>query len=117
MSPLIGSAIYTSNILENMENTKEKRHTQQFIAPTNSTATPSGEYDIYPAFPLGKGKIGKGINQLADWIEKHSQIKIDGYIGVFWDELIIKLGRRTQKKRKECAILSFQCSNERSTDY
>lgn len=25
MSPLIGSAIYTSNILENMENTKEKK--------------------------------------------------------------------------------------------
>lgn len=100
MSPLIGSAIYTSNILENMENTKEKRHTQQFIAPTNSTATPSGEYDIYPAFPLGKGKIGKGINQLADWIEKHSQIKIDGYIGVFWDELIIKLGEELRKRGK-----------------
>lgn len=100
MSPLIGSAIYTSNILENMENTKEKRHTQQFIAPTNSTATSSGEYDIYPAFPLGKGKIGKGINQLADWIEKHSQIKIDGYIGVFWDELIIKLGEELRKRGK-----------------
>ena len=100
MSPLIGSAIYTSNILENMENTKEKRHTQQFIAPTNSTATPSGEYDIYPAFPLGNGKIGKGINQLADWIEKHSQIKIDGYIGVFWDELIIKLGEELRKRGK-----------------
>ena len=100
MSPLIGSAIYTSNILKNMENTKEKRHTEQFIAPINSTVTPSGEYDIYPAFPLGKGKIGKGINQLADWIEKHSQIKIDGYIGVFWDELIIKLGEELRKRGK-----------------
>ena len=59
MSPLIGSAIYTSNILENMENTKEKRHTQQFIAPTNSTATPSGEYDIYRHFHWEKAKLGK----------------------------------------------------------
>ena len=59
MSPLIGSAIYTSNILENMENTKEKRHTQQFIAPTNSTATPSGEYDITRHFHWEKAKLGK----------------------------------------------------------
>ena len=49
---------------------------------------------------MGKGKIGKGINQLADWIEKHSQIKIDGYIGVFWDELIIKLGEELRKRGK-----------------
>ncbi len=101
-----------------MENTKEKKtHRAIYCAYQLYCHPPSGEYDIYPAFPLGKGKIGKGINQLADWIEKHSQLKIDGYIGVFWDELIIKLGRRTQKKRKECTILSYQCSNERSTDY
>ena len=100
ISPLIGSAIHTSIILENMENIKEKRHTEQFIAPTNSTPTSSGEYDIYPAFPLGKSKIEKGINQLANWIEKHSQIKIDGYAGVFWDELIIKLGEELRRRGK-----------------
>ena len=43
--------------------------------------------------------MGK-VNQLADWIEKHSQIKIDGYIGVFWDELIIKLGEELRKRGK-----------------
>ena len=81
---------------------KRKNTHSNLLHPTNSTATPSGEYDIYPAFPLGKGKIGKGINQLADWIEKHSQIKIDGYIGVFWDELIIKLGEELRKRGRMC---------------
>ena len=46
-------------------------------------------------FHWEKAKLGK-----ADWIEKHSQIKIDGYIGVFWDELIIKLGEELRKRGK-----------------
>lgn len=99
-SPLIGSAIHTHNILDDMKTTKEKRLTEQLMAPTDSIPTPSGDYDIYPAFPLGKGKIKKGINQLANWIEKCSQVKIDGYVGVFWDELITELGEELRRRGK-----------------
>ena len=55
-------------------------------------ATPRGVYDLYPAFPVGENKIRSGIGCLADWIERHGQVVIDGYGGVFWDELVSELG-------------------------
>ena len=76
MSPLIGSAIYTSNILEKYGKYKREKDTHSNLLHLLTLLPPHQENMIYTRhFHLGKGKIGKGINQLADWIEKHSQIK------------------------------------------
>jgi len=63
------------------------RRTTQYLAPLRHPQPPDGEYDIYPGFPIGPGKIRHGFRQLADTLlssHKHTII-IDGYIGVLWD--------------------------------
>ena len=67
------------------------RKTEQFMAPSKTTASEKGRYDIYPAFPLGTGKIQVGVETLAQWIAQHRTIVIDGYVGVFWDRLVEEL--------------------------
>jgi mannose-6-phosphate isomerase class I len=48
----------------------------------------SGEgYDMYPFHALGAGKIFSGYATLAQWITGHKQIVIDGYGGIFWEEV------------------------------
>ncbi len=63
------------------------RKTSQELAPLLHPSVSHGQYDIYPAFPIGDGKIGVGIEALADALRHHSRVIIDGYIGIFWDHL------------------------------
>src|SRR5436309_2444001 len=65
------------------------RKTSQFPAPLRHIPTPEGQYDIYPGFNIGAGKITYGFRRLADLILSSHQhhIIIDGYIGVLWDRL------------------------------
>src|SRR5215469_7612562 len=61
------------------------RNTQQFLAPAHHTPIPIGEYEIYPSFPIGEGKIEIGFAALARKLAGQRQVVIDGYIGVFWE--------------------------------
>jgi mannose-6-phosphate isomerase class I len=61
------------------------RKTTQALAPAR--ALPSAEqYDIYPAFPIGSGKIAAGYAALAERLAGQRRVTIDGYGGVFWSE-------------------------------
>ncbi|WP_255485130.1 class I mannose-6-phosphate isomerase [Mucilaginibacter sp. X5P1] len=44
-------------------------------------------YNIYPVCSLGSKKNFNGYNSLVQWIIKQKTIVIDGYGGVFWDEI------------------------------
>lgn len=44
-------------------------------------------YNIYPVRSLGSSKIFNGYTSLAQWIIKQKTVVIDGYVGVFWDEI------------------------------
>lgn len=63
------------------------RNTTQVLAPPFHPSQSPGQYDIYPGFPLGSGKIIRGFAPLADAIIASRQqiILIDGYAGVLWD--------------------------------
>jgi hypothetical protein len=47
--------------------------------------TTPGEYDISPTYPLRDGKIEHGFLHLASHLLGHSQLVIDGYVGILWD--------------------------------
>lgn len=70
-----------------MNNNNPWRKTTQDLAPASHTPTPAGQYDIYPSFPLGPGKIGLGYEALAQKLAGQRQIILDGYGGVFWEAL------------------------------
>ncbi|MCB8921649.1 MAG: class I mannose-6-phosphate isomerase [Ardenticatenaceae bacterium] len=73
-----------------------KRKTTQDLIPTRHQPTQAGQYDIYPAFPIDDAKIGVGYEALATALAHHNRIVIDGYGGVFWDELQAELARELQ---------------------
>src|SRR5688572_6763401 len=61
------------------------RKTSQPLLPKNHQPGTSGEYDLYPTYPLGDGKIKHGFPHLASQLIGHSKIAIDGYVGVLWE--------------------------------
>ena len=79
---------------------EQYRKTEQFLAPLKAKQTEVGCYDVYPAFPLGSGKIQEGSKELASWISQHSIVVIDGYVGVFWDHLMTELQKELATKGK-----------------
>ncbi|MCC7446068.1 MAG: class I mannose-6-phosphate isomerase [Anaerolineae bacterium] len=77
------------------------RKTSQDLAPAHRPAPPTDQYDVYPAFPLGSGKIQLGYVALAQHLSAQRQVIIDGYGGVLWerfraqlDQALIRLGKR-----------------------
>ena len=63
------------------------RKTTQALAPATRTPSSSGQYDLYPSFDVGAGKIATGFEALADLLNGSARVVLDGYGGVFWDEL------------------------------
>ncbi|MDR1371058.1 MAG: ROK family protein [Dysgonamonadaceae bacterium] len=102
-APLIGAAMNVGSSLNRQEmgDKIEWRKTTQFLAPEKSTVSHQGDYDIYPAFPVGTGKIKEGVEALADWIAQHEQVVIDGYVGVFWEQLVESINIELNKKGKK----------------
>ncbi len=82
-----------------MEQNKEWRKTQQYLAPEKK-ANKEIAYDAYPSFPIGKNKIKAGIEEFAIWAEQHKTITIDGYVGVFWRNVVESLGAELKKRGK-----------------
>jgi predicted NBD/HSP70 family sugar kinase/mannose-6-phosphate isomerase class I len=90
-APIIGAAIKAGKAIA--AESKPLRKTAQFFAPAKTRPSHKGEYDIYPAFPIGQGKIQAGTAPLAAWIAQHETVVIDGYEGVCWNKLVDDLGK------------------------
>jgi len=92
-APIVGGAMNLKSTGFTNKKANQWRNTGQLLAPTHTTASNQGCYDIYPAFPLGDGKIQAGAEALARWIAQHRTVVIDGYAGVFWDRLVEETGK------------------------
>ena len=58
------------------------RKTTQTLMPARRIPQPPGQYDIYPAFPLGTGRILAGYDVLASRLAGQKAVILDGYAGV-----------------------------------
>jgi mannose-6-phosphate isomerase class I len=85
--------------------TQPWRKTTQNLAPATHTPTPRGQYDIYPGYPLGSGKIELGYPALAEALSGHKQVIIDGYGGVLWDNLRRQLDATLRERGLEARWL------------
>lgn len=65
------------------------RKSSQAIMPVkiNPNTIAEGAYNIYPVCSLGGNKIFNGYASLAKWIIKQKTVIIDGYAGIFWDDI------------------------------
>ena len=73
------------------------RNTKQDILPAEGYLTDAGGYRIYPAHPLGSGKIYNGFDTLAQWVVAQKTVVIDGYVGNFWDRISVDLAAELEK--------------------
>src|ERR671912_197116 len=76
--------------------TSEYRKTPQPLLPRHHTPTAPGQYDMYPAYSLREGQIDHGFLSLASHLLGHSQVVIDGYVGVLWDHFQAQLDQALQ---------------------
>ncbi|MDB5132973.1 MAG: hypothetical protein JWR02_2722 [Mucilaginibacter sp.] len=67
----------------------QQRKSLQALLPIKlgQTQAQPGIYNIYPVCSLGEQTIFNGYNSLVKWIIKQKTVIIDGYAGVFWDEI------------------------------
>lgn len=61
------------------------RQTSQRLAPLIHRPTEPGRYDIYPAFPLGPGRLEVGFEAIAARVAGAPRVVIDGFGGVLWE--------------------------------
>ncbi len=84
------------------------RKTVQPLLPKHHEPRPPGEYDIYPAYSLGGGKIEHGFLQLVSHLIGHSKIVIDGYGGVLWDHFRNQLDQALSNRGAQARWVSVE---------
>lgn len=67
------------------------RNSSQFILPAEKQKENIGKYVLYPTHSLGKEKIFAGFESLAKEIQHKKTVVIDGYIGVFFENVRTQL--------------------------
>lgn len=70
---------------------KEFRKSSQFLMPAQKEMESAGDYGLYPTYSLGDGKIHLGFKKLAAELQKYKTVIIDGFQGVFYENIREKL--------------------------
>ncbi len=94
------------------------RKTSQDLAPARHTPTEPGQYDIYPVFPIGQGKIQVGFDALASRLSAYPRVVIDGFAGVFWDDFQASLAAALKRLELTTSWLDIRgaCLSEDQVD-
>jgi mannose-6-phosphate isomerase class I len=71
--------------MQELRNTYRK--TQQYLLPVRKEPGTFGRYNIYPTHPLADNTIEEGFASLADAIQHHQYVILEGYQGVFFETL------------------------------
>lgn len=61
------------------------RWTKQRLAPATANIGADESYCLYPTFPVNPGSVSLGFDALALCLVNCRRVRIDGYVGVFWD--------------------------------
>lgn len=74
------------------------RNSSQFLMPASKRKESVGRYGLYPSHSVGENKIFRGFEGLAEEIELHKTVIIDGYVGVFFENFRNQLQQYFDRK-------------------
>ena len=74
------------------------RNSSQFLMPAEKQQENIGKYALYPTHSVGEGKIHKGFENLVAEIQDKKTVIIDGYLGVFYENVKKKLQINFEKR-------------------
>lgn len=63
-----------------------RRNTCQDLLPQTPSSLVAGDYNLFPAAPVPANSIGRGFEAIAERLASSQAIRIDGFVGVFWEE-------------------------------
>ena len=84
-----GRQPYKKHQLEYMD--ANRRKSGQYVMPSIKPTLKAGKYDIYPTTLLEDGLIHSGIESLAGSLNAETNIIIEGYEGVFYEDIVSEL--------------------------
>lgn len=100
------------------------RKTAQRIAPAEATTETGREYNLYPSFEIENGAIYRGYKELFEKIKNYNKVVIDGYVGVFWqnmrnqlDEIFGAADMKVNWINVSRACLNLESTNEMLAPY
>lgn len=93
------------------------RLSDQFLMPAQEVREEKPpSYDIYPSFELSEGSIETGYLKLAKALSSHSQICIDGYLGIDWDVFIRGLSLAFEQLNVPCLCFNISCAYKKEQE-
>ncbi len=98
MGYLLPYAKVSTSSESKLDRVKTWRKTSQELMPAHRQVV-TDHYDIYPSYPLGGGQIHIGYDELAARICEQRVVVIDGFGGVFWENLRQALDVRLRPER------------------
>jgi mannose-6-phosphate isomerase class I len=69
------------------------RKSMQPLMSATHIPPPAGQFDIYPSFPIGSGRIELGFDALARQFVPHERVIIDSACGMMWNSFREQLAR------------------------
>ena len=87
---------------------QEFRNTQQYLLPEVKQPGATEGYDIYPAHPVPNGVKSGGYAALAAALTSASTIRIDGYIGVYFEDAAASIAEALRATGKKVTVLYTQ---------
>ena len=92
------------------------RKTDQYLMPAKAQRGEKGKYNIYPSLEIGDDKIYEGLSSLVEELSAEKQIVIDGYVGVFYDQIKDKLTAEYRKLGKKVNWLDISIAMKREDE-
>jgi len=86
------------------------RKTSQWLMPESKQSAIPGKYDIYPSHPLPVGSIHRGYESLAAELIQHHMVTLDGYQGVFFEEIRAQLQTIFNRMNHQVTWVNIACA-------